>query len=97
MSSIMRIQKYGACFALFSPASFNFGAFDARMAVVMEKKKRGKEEEWGLLGRERKRVKLCKKAKIEEEEEEVQTHKEIEREMKNFSNWLLQLNVSVQN
>ena len=40
----MRIQKYGACFALFSPARFNFVAFDAHMVVVMEKKKRGKEE-----------------------------------------------------
>ena len=87
----------GLVLPCFLQQAFNFGAFDARMAVVMEKKKRGKEEEWGLLGRERKRVKLCKKAKMEEEEEEVQTHKEIEREMKNFSNWLLQLNVSVQN
>ena len=41
----MKIQKYTACFALFSPASFNFGAFDAHMAVVMEKKK--SEAWWG--------------------------------------------------
>ena len=59
----MRIQKYGSCFALSSPASFNFSAFDAHMAVVMEKKKIGKEEVWGLLGRERKRVRLPRKDK----------------------------------
>ena len=58
----MRIQKYGACFALFSPTSFNFGAFDAYMAVVMEKKKRGEEE------RQRRRVRL-----VGEREKEGQT------------------------
>ena len=41
----MRIQKYGACFALFSPTSFNIGAFDAHMTMVMEKKK--SEACWG--------------------------------------------------
>ena len=30
--------------SLFSPARFNFVAFDAHMVVVMENKRRGKEE-----------------------------------------------------